>query len=742
MQISKRIFSSGFVLLCMTVLLLAQPPGDARSQPPVRPDPNVSKSPSDRPTTVLPETIVQGRVRPNDDPDSIWLEGNLSEQGGPLLSAGRRSLRNLLDDPLHRSIVDQRELLERAPADMFQALEREVGVMVQRTQRGAAAPFIRGLTGQQVLILVDGIRLNNATFRSGPNQYFNTIDPGMVDHIEVIRGPQAVLYGADAIGGVINVVTRSNQNLLGGGFEGGEWIQRFSSADLGYYGRLNVEGKIGQGFMFAGAGYGNFNNLERGAELGRQPWTDYSQYSGDIKLNYLVAENRMLTVSLQHFVQQDLTRSDRFPNRLTVFDPQQRSMAYLRYIGTEVTGPLFDRFSVTGSFQRQREASSDQRLNTNNLDVGEFDTEQVGLLVLFSRELAWLGRLTYGVDIYYDDVDAFKNRFDATTGSLISPLTPQFPDDSIYQQTGAYLQWDADVNDRLAAFSGVRFTRISADATPIIGVDDDNNPSTPDLPTPLHINPQFSDWSSSAGLNYRLRDDLYLATSFSEGFRAPNLDDLVATNDNVQQSAADLPNVNLQPERSTSYDVGLKWEQHDFRGQVFYFWTYIDDMILRAPAGTNATDVLFSRTNRDAHLNGLEIAGDYRLDESWTVYGNLSYYHGVDLEEMEPLSRIPPLQAVAGLRWRDPDSSTYLDFYAWMADRQDRLNFQDLTDSRIPNTGTPGYATFNLRLGKVIGDGEHISLELENLLDKGYRVHGSGVDGAGFSANIRYLRQF
>ena len=105
MQASKRILSSGFVLLCMTVLLLAQPPGDARSQPPVRPDPNVSKSPSDRPTTVLPETIIQGRARPNDDPDSIWLEGSLSEQGGPLLSAGRRSLRNLLNDPLHLSLI-------------------------------------------------------------------------------------------------------------------------------------------------------------------------------------------------------------------------------------------------------------------------------------------------------------------------------------------------------------------------------------------------------------------------------------------------------------------------------------------------------------------------------------------------------------------------------------------------------------------------------------------------------------
>ncbi|MEE2991482.1 MAG: TonB-dependent receptor [Planctomycetota bacterium] len=729
-----RVFFRLLLVFAGVSLVLVQQPVCAQQRDP--------QSPSDQSPTVLPETVVQGRPAADDNPELIWSAGNLSAQGGPLLGAGRRSLRSLLDDPIHRTIVNQRELLERAPADMFQALEREVGVTVQRTQRGAASPFIRGLTGQQVLILVDGIRLNNATFRSGPNQYFNTIDPGMVDHIEVIRGPQAMLYGADAIGGVINVVTRSNRNLLGGGFFGGEWIQKFSSADLGYYGRLNVEGTIGGGSYFAGAGYGNFNDLDRGGELGRQPWTSYAQHSGDIKLSYLLAENRMLTVSLQHFAQQDLARSDRFPNRLTVFDPQQRSMGYIRYIGTEVAGPLFDRFSVTTSYHRQREASSDQRLNTSNLDIGEFDTETLGLLVMFSRDMGERGRLTYGLDLYYDDVDSFKDRFDASTGAFLSSLTPQFPDDGIYQQTGAYLQWDTELTDRLGAVSGVRFTRVSADATPIVNIDDDNNPATPDIPTPLPINPQFSDWSASAGLNYRLRDDLRLVTSFSEGFRAPNLDDLTATNNNVQQSAADIPNVNLQPERSTSYDVGVKWEQLDFRGQLFYFWTDIDDMILRAPAGTVGSNVLFSRVNHDAHVNGLEAGGDYRLDDFWTAYGNISYYHGVDKEASEPLSRIPPLQVVAGLRRRSPKTGHYIDFYAWMADRQERLNFQDLTDSRIPNDGTPGYATFNLRLGRMISDREHVSVELENLFDKDYRVHGSGVDGAGFSANIRYLRQF
>ena len=735
---APRIFLSRLLLLLSGVaLVMIQRPLVAQQQ-----DPPVTQSPSDKQPTVLPETVIQGRPRPDDDPESIWSAGDLSRQGGPLLNAGRRSLRSLLDDPLHRTILSQRELLERAPSDMLQALEREVGVTVQRTQRGAASPFIRGLTGQQVLILVDGIRLNNATFRAGPNQYFNTIDPGMVDHIEVIRGPQAMLYGSDAIGGVINVVTRSNQNLLGGGFFGGEWIQKFSSADLGYYGRLNVEGTIGTGSYFAGAGYGNFNDLDRGGELGRQPWTSYGQHSGDIKLSYLLAENRMLTVSLQHFVQQDLARSDRFPTRLTVFDPQQRSMGYVRYIGTEVAGPMFDRFSVTASYHRQREASTDQQLNTTNLDIGEFDTETLGLLVMFSRDLGKLGRLTYGLDLYYDDVDSFKDRFDADTGAFLSSLTPQFPDDGIYQQTRAYMQWDTELTDRLGAVSGIRFTRVSADATPIVNIDDDNDPGTPDVPTPLPINPQFSDWSASAGLNYRLRDDLRLVTSFSEGFRAPNLDDLAATNNNVQQSSADTPSIDLQPEQSLSYDVGVKLQRPCLRAEFYYFWMNIDDMILRTPAGSNGSTTLFSRSNRDSHINGLEWSAQYDLVDNWTCYGQMSYYLGTDLVRNEPLSRIPPTQGVLGLRWQDPCRSQYFDFFAWLVRRQDRLNFQDISDTRIPDGGTPGYATFNLRWSSMFSDTQRITLELENLLDRAYRVHGSGVDGAGISANIGYERLF
>ena len=119
------------------------------------------------------------------------------------------------------SVLTSEELKHNAPRSMAEALIGTAGVWMQKTNHGGGSPFVRGLTGNQTLLLIDGIRLNNATFRYGPNQYFNTIDIFSVEQVEVIRGKGSVLYGSDALGGVINVITQSPEYTpeiaLGGG---------------------------------------------------------------------------------------------------------------------------------------------------------------------------------------------------------------------------------------------------------------------------------------------------------------------------------------------------------------------------------------------------------------------------------------------------------------------------------------------------------------------------------------------
>jgi len=264
----------------------------------------------------LPEVVVQPPDEPippavdvrgdSQDPYELPLSyPSLSQLEFEGFSSALRSTQSVFDSSRATSIITFEDLTERQPRNMIEALEHEVGVLMQRTGAGQASPFVRGLTGPQTLILIDGIRLNNSTFRFGPNQYFATIDPGMVERIEVVRGPQSVLWGSDAIGGVINVITRSTDPRLCN-FIGGEFVERFATADNGSYSRLNVKGSVRRWGVFGGGSYLNVNDLRRGGSLGRQPMTNYSQYAGDIRFDHLLGRDQLLSVSLQHLDQQDV----------------------------------------------------------------------------------------------------------------------------------------------------------------------------------------------------------------------------------------------------------------------------------------------------------------------------------------------------------------------------------------------------------------------------------------------------
>ncbi|MEX0586967.1 MAG: TonB-dependent receptor, partial [Pirellulales bacterium] len=647
------------------------------------------------------------------------------------------------------SVIDERSLTEKQATDMVRAVQNEVGVLVQQTARGQASPFIRGLTGQQVLILVDGVRMNNATFRSGPNQYFNMIDPGQVERIEVLRGAQSTLWGSDAIGGVINIVTRGADQDQGD-YRGTRFTEIFSSADSGSYSRLSADGWQGSGGFFGGGSYLNIRDLDRGGDLGRQPFTNYDQYAGDVRYDYLLSQDALLTVSLSHFEQQDVPRSDRFAPfvfgppagtpRPTFFDPQQRDLVYIRVQGTACSA-WFDVYTTTFSYQRNKEGSREIR-STTRTDIAEFDADTLGYNLTLARDFEVFGRLTYGADYYYDDVDAFRNRFNPVTG-VVTRDNPQFPDDSRYYRAGAFLNWEVRLTERLNASAGVRYE--NADASGTIN-------AVTGTPTPLSRT--YQDWIGSMGLVYELDPMLHLVGSVSEGYRAPNLDDLTADNP-VLQNAQDVPSLDVQPEHAMTYEIGLKLDTPRLRMQVFEFWIDLEDAILRqavSAGGVPVPNVIgpagvpvpgssnFIRDNFDSYINGTELAGEYLLASGWSAYGNFWYTYGRDLERNEPFSRIPPTQGILGVRWREDRDRQWVDLYTWLVRHQDRYAAQNNIDARFPLGGTPGYGTLNLRLGTTFGQAQQhrASLTLENITDRAYRVLGSGVDGPGFNAILGY----
>ena len=727
-------------------LLISTGASAQQSEPPVLPPDIVTQSPDEA-------ASVEEPAPQDDNPfPSLTDQTFGTELGGAFgnLDSVTRGSQSVFDLPFHASIVDRQALDAKQPTDMFRALQNEVGVLMQATARGQASPFLRGLTGQQVLILVDGVRVNNSIFRAGPNQYFNLIDPGQVERIEVLRGAQSTMWGADAIGGVINVVTRS-ASPNAGNYGGGEFREVYSTADSGSYTRMSLESWHGGGGFFGGGSYLNVHDLDRGGDLGRQPFTNYSQYAGDVKYDYLLSDDAMVTVALQHFEQEDVPRSDRFAPfvfgppagtpRPTFFDPQQRDLVYLRLQGVAYNA-FFDAYSSTVSYGRNKEAYTELRSATRT-DLAEFDVDTIGYTLSLVRDLDVYGKFTYGVDYYYDDVDAFRNRLNPQTG-VITRDNPQFPDDSTYDRFGGFFNWEVWLTERLLASAGVRYENANADGT----LNDVSGTRIPFTRT-------YQDWVGSVGLTYELTPVVHLVGSISEGYRAPNLDDLTADNP-VLQNAQDLPSLDVEAEHSYTYEIGAKYDDSRLRLQAFYFWNDLQDAILRQAVDANGNPVPnvlgsngvlvpgssnFIRGNFDSEINGVEVAGEYLLWNNWSAYGNFWYTYGVDVERGDFFSRIPPTQGIAGLRWRDACRRCWIDVYAWMVRHQDRYAVQNNTDARFPVGGTPGYTTLNLSLGQTFGAcNQHtVSLGLENITDRAYRVLGSGVDGPGFNAILGYM---
>ncbi|WP_345684750.1 TonB-dependent receptor [Novipirellula caenicola] len=656
---------------------------------------------------------------------------------------------DLFNTPQMATIID-RDLLDRRQATtMYRALQNEVGVTLQQTGNGQLSPFIRGLTGQQILVLVDGIRMNTSILRPGPNQYAATIDPGSIERIEVIRGAESAMWGSDAIGGVINVVTRSADPLRGDYFSP-QFSQIYSTAEASSYTRTGFSGWYGATGITGGISYLDVGNVDVGGDFGRQPATDYTQYAGDIKLQRMLNEDSLLTVALQHFEQQDLKRSDRFlpfvlgpasdgsvpTQRPTVFDPQQRDLIYARLEGLAADDLFFaDAYSLTLSGSRTKEASVVDRYASNDptaeptrREIGEFDDLGWGVTLSAVKGIGDFGKLTYGTDFYAESINAERVQINNPTSPGATPTVtdPQYPDDSEADRVGAFLSWNVPLTKRLDATTSVRYENINVSGTPNF-----------DTLGPTYFERSYQDWIASVGLSYRLTEEVRLVGGVYEGFRAPTIDDLTANKTSLQNNVS-VPlvgNLSVQAEHSYTYEVGLKYNDDRLRLQLIEFWTDFDSILAREVIG--GSDFL---TNQTAYLNGTELSGEYLLYRNLSLYGNFAYTYGQMTSSDEPISRIPPTQGILGLRLTAPESRAYFDVYTWMVRRADRYNNANLGDVRFISGGTPGYATLNVRTGRSFGErNQHqVSLSLENITDKYYRVLGSGVDGTGFNAVFGY----
>jgi len=658
-----------------------------------------------------------------------------------------------LDLPYSVSIIDAESARHGPDGRSFpNALTREPSVLVQKTGPGQSSPYIRGFTGFRTLFLVDGIRLNNSVWRDGPNQYAGTVDIWSIDEIELVRGPSAVLWGSDAIGGTINA--RTTPATADGPWRS-TWTTSWSSAEHSLVNRLGTAGGTEGGVTIKGGITDkHFGDLHAGRGSGTLDGTSFNEDDFDLRVDVPAGEDAGFTFGAQRVRQYDVPRThktvDAVPFHGTVAGTelsreldQGRDLVYGRYRFAGSADSAYDEGSVTLSWQQQQEDQLRQRTGGRS-DARGFDVRTTGLAAEFVSEAArslW----TWGGDWYHDDVDSFRR--ESVGGVPGSPLI-QGPvgDDASYDLLGVFVQGEF-LNGDTETTAGLRYSYAHAQAhkvdNPVIA---GGSPTVPG--NILRIDDAWQDVAASVRVTRHVAEGSMLYAGVSQGFRAPNLSDLTS---DLEDSGFEQPTPDLGPEKFLSLELGAKTRQARWSGEAAVFYTFIDDMIVRSPTSFLLGVPIFRKDNvGDGHLYGIELRGERDLGHGWTGFASASWLDGevaqfttTGVEVDKPLSRLMPLTVVGGVTYEPENGDWWAQADTVLADAADKLSLRDETDTtRIPPGGTPGYGILGVRGAVQLDAVSTLFLGIENLLDKDYRIHGSGQNEPGRSLMAQYTKRF
>jgi outer membrane receptor protein involved in Fe transport len=606
---------------------------------------------------------------------------------------------------------------------MTDALAARPGVFLQQTTPGQGAVIIRGLKGSEVLHMVDGMRLNNAIFRNAPTQYMALVAPGTLQRIEVVRGAAASLYGSDAVGGVVQALSRVPAlDSAGAAFDA---MLAFDTADQARTIRASAEfGDESLAALVSGEYLETGNRRVGGGE--RIVPSAYDSKGGRIAVSATPTETEAWLFDLQ-FAEQPMTpRVDELvpgfgqtepSSSEFFFAPNQRVFAHVRH--TREDGFWGASWTFDAGWQR----IVDDRVFRNYLsDIRQHEenrSDLLGLTVNASGDTA-SGAWVAGIEYYHDRVASIRVEQDLLSG-ISEQVASRFPDGSTMDQAALFGSYTHRLNDRHSLSGGLRLSAIStelpaAGATAAADVDQD-------------------DVSADFGWLFDLTAQTQLTANLGFGFRAPNVFDL-GTLGERPGNRFNIPNPDLESEHITQFDLGLRHFGERWELDLVAFALHYTDRIASVLTGDSTPDgrdVIQSRNVETADIVGLEVGGRFLLSDALIADLVLNYLRGEQSEAdgtMVPGDRIPPPNGRLGIRyqWRD---DLLIEPYVVFAASQGRLSPRDLRDPRINPDGTPGWATANIRVSWTAEETWQVTLQLENVLDKRYRVHGSGIDSPG-----------
>lgn len=597
-----------------------------------------------------------------------------------------------------------------------EALLLTPGVFVQKTNHGGGSPLLRGLTGNQTLLLVDGIRLSNATVRYGPNQYFNTIDIFSIEKIEVLRGSGSVQYGSDAIGGTVqafshNLVTTEKPTW------GSTLFTRIATHGMEQSVHAGVDYSSKKAAFRAGTTLRNFGDLVGGDTSGRQSPTGYREIDFDLKGKILLSPLSDLTMAYQRVHQSNVPVYHKVVLEnygINKMNPQIRELVYAR-LNQKLNAGILKSAVFTASLQHNEEG---RELLKNGSSSLRNENDKVRTFAFSAEAYAtdtngWSANT--GLEVYNDLVTSSRTDRDLSTNEAFSKRG-LYPDGATMTSIAAFTLHTLDLQDWIL-MAGARFN------TFINKVKDEYEGITKLTPSALVGN---------LAILRRLNKTSNLFISLNTGFRAPNIDDLGTLG--IVDFRYETPNFDLKPEHSFQYQIGYKYQNSKLRGEIYIYRNELYNLIVRNRMEGDSIEgyPVYQKENVErAYIQGAETAWDLEFNARWLISGSITYTYGQNVTKNEPVRRIPPLFGRLAVEYKLKGWWINLEWQA--ANKQDRLAAGDKEDNRIPFGGTPGWNIVNVNTSYTIRFIK-VDLSLQNILNQDYRYHGSGVNGYGRSA--------
>ena len=677
------------------------------------------------------------------------------------------------DIPQQIVSVTSEDVLFRNPQTAADLLESSGQVYVQKSQLGGGSPIIRGFSTNRLLIAVDGVRFNTAIFRGGNVQNIISIDPFAVARTEVILGPGSVVYGSDAVGGVMNFYTKKPKFSFEEGYSfSGNTSLRYATANKEKTGHFDFNIGAKKWAFLTSVTYSDFDNLRMGSQgpddylrtqyvetingidtvvQNQDPKiqrpTAYSQINTMQKVRYMPNNNWNFDLGLFFTTTTDYPRYDRLIRtsndvlRSAVWDygPQQWFSGNLQIQNTPDTNTLFDESAFTLSFQHFKESRSDRDFGDSFLYKTQEKVAAYTTAWDFEKKIK-KAKLNYGIEYIFNKVGSRGRKTDIATG--ISQLdVSRYPDGSSWQSLAGYMSTQFALAKNISFLGGLRYSHIIIDAQ--------FDTSLFDLPfTEATIN--TGALTGTAGVTWNPNQTLGWRLNLGTAFRAPNIDDVGKVFDSEPGSVV-VPNPDLKPEYAYNADIGVSLNfdtvvKLDFAG----FYTILEDALIRRDfsldgesqivyQGELSTIQAIQNASR-AQVYGFEAGLEVAFSKALKLSSQYNITKGFAQDQQgnkEALRHAAPAYGNTHLFYKK--AKLTLDAFV---EYNGQFDFEDLAPSQQNNAFlyaadqngnpyAPKWHTLNFSAQYKYSKSLQLNATLENITDQRYRPYSSGLSAPG-----------